>query len=67
MTMALSQYPFVGILHANDEDVDKTSAVQLDQIRTIDIEERVEQTFGHVSDEKMAEINAAIKVSLGLD
>ena len=67
MTTTLSQYPFVVILRASDEDVDKDSAVQLDQIRTVDIEKRIERTFGQVSDEKMAEIDAALKVSLGLD
>ncbi|WP_227380636.1 type II toxin-antitoxin system PemK/MazF family toxin [Haladaptatus halobius] len=66
MTTTISEYPFVVVLRASDEEVEKDSAVQLDQIRTVDVEKRIERTLGQVSDEKMGEIDTALKVSLGL-
>ncbi|WP_433632101.1 type II toxin-antitoxin system PemK/MazF family toxin [Halomicrococcus sp. NG-SE-24] len=67
MTSTLSDYPFVVTLSADIEDVTKDSAVLLNQIRTVDIDARIERTLGQVSDEKMDEIDDALKVSLGLD
>lgn len=67
MTTTLSDYPFVVILEADTEGVDEDSAVQLDQIRTLDIDERSQTKLGRVSGAKMAEIDMALKVSLGLN
>ncbi|MFB6201747.1 MAG: type II toxin-antitoxin system PemK/MazF family toxin, partial [Halorhabdus sp.] len=44
----------------------KDSHVQLDQIRTVDIEERIVDEYGTVSPTQMAEIEDAIRISLGL-
>lgn len=67
MTTTLSDYPFVVALSADSEDVEEDSAVQLDQIRTLDVEQRIREKVGRVSDAKMTEIDRALKVSLGLD
>ncbi|PSQ11121.1 growth inhibitor PemK [Halobacteriales archaeon QS_5_70_15] len=44
----------------------KDSHVQLDQIRTVDIEERIVDKYGTVSPSQMEEIEDAIRISLGL-
>ena len=67
MTTTLSDYPFVVTLSADSEDVEEDSVVQLDQIRTLDIDQCIREKVGRVSDAKMAEIDTALKVSLGLD
>lgn len=59
--------PYEVELRAGEEAVDKDSVVLLNQIRTVDVDERIVTKFGEVSGEKMAEIDRAIEVSLGLD
>lgn len=59
--------PYEVELRAGKEDVDRDSAVLLNQIRTVDIDERIVTKFGEVSAEAMAEIDHAIAVSLGLE
>jgi mRNA interferase MazF len=48
------------------DELSKDSHVQLDQIRTVDIEERIVDRYGAVSPSRMEEIEDAIRISLGL-
>lgn len=59
-------YPFHVNLPASMEELTKDSHVQLDQIRTVDIEERVLKNYGSVSPSQMDDIDDALRLSLGL-
>ena len=59
--------PYEVELRAGEAPVDRDSVVLLNQIRTVDVSERIVNKFGEISDEAMAEIDQAIEVSLGLD
>lgn len=48
------------------EELSKDSHVQLDQIRTVDIKERIVNKSGTVSPSQMEAIEDAIRISLGL-
>ena len=48
------------------DELELDSHVQLDQIRTVDIEERIVDKYGTVSPSQMEEIEDAIRISLGL-
>lgn len=58
--------PYEVELRAGREDVDRDSAVLLNQIRTVDVNERIITKFGEVSEGTMEKIDRAIEVSLGL-
>lgn len=60
-------YPFEVELDTESTGLDKPSVVQLNQLRTISINERVEQVFNWVDDETMEEIDNGLKYALGLD
>lgn len=59
-------YPFHVNLPGSMDELEVDSHVQLDQIRTVDIEARITKTFGEVSPSQMAAIEEAIRISLGL-
>ena len=59
-------YPFHVNLPGSTDELTKDSHVQLDQIRTVDIEERVLKRYGDVSPSQMDDIDEAIRLSLGL-
>lgn len=59
--------PYEVELRAGEEDVDRDSAVLLNQIRTVDADERIITKFGEVSGNKMDDVDQAIRVSLGID
>lgn len=61
-----TDYPFHVNLPGAMDALTKDSHVQLDQIRTVDIEERIVDTYGSVSASQMEEIEEAVRVSLGL-
>ena len=61
-----TNYPFHVDLPGSIDELDKDSHVQLDQIRTVDIQERIVNTHGTVSPSQMEEIEDAIRISLGL-
>lgn len=62
-----SSYPFQVNLPASTPGLTKDSYVMLDQIRTVDIQERISRQLGQVSDpQKLHEIDDAIRLSLGL-
>ena len=47
-------------------DLEKDSVVLLNQIFTVDINSRIIKKIGTLSDEKMEEVDEAIKLSLGI-
>lgn len=59
-------YPFHVNLPGSMAELTKDSHVQLDQIRTVDIAQRILERYGQVSQPQLDEIEAAIRVSLGL-
>ncbi|WP_128226541.1 type II toxin-antitoxin system PemK/MazF family toxin [Halobacteriaceae archaeon SHR40] len=61
-----TNYPFHVNLPGSMDELTKDSHVQLDQIRTVDITERIEDKYGNVSSSQMSEIEDAIRISLGL-
>ena len=48
------------------DELDKDSHVQLNQIRTVDVDERIVDKYGTVSPSQMEAIEDAIRISLGL-
>jgi mRNA interferase MazF len=61
-----TNYPFHVNLSGSLDELSKDSHVQLDQIRTVDIEKRIVEKYGTVSPSQMEEIEDAIRISLGL-
>lgn len=59
-------YPFEVEVKASDSALNQDSVVTLSQIRTIDVEERVQRVVGSLSATKMANVDRAIEESLGL-
>lgn len=59
-------YPFHVNLPGSIDELEMDSHVQLDQLRTVDITERITQTYGQLSESQMNDIDDAIRVSLGL-
>jgi mRNA interferase MazF len=61
-----SPYPFQVNVTAATSDFETDSYVMLDQIRTVDIDERILETFGSLDTQTMTEVDRAIEISLGL-
>ena len=59
-------YPFHVNLPESMDELAMDSHVQLDQIRTVDINERITQTYGQLSASQLDAVDDAIRVSLGL-
>ena len=57
------QYPFAVRLNALEGGLEKDSFVNLSQILTVD-KERLTKKIGRLDNQRMAEINEAIKISL---
>lgn len=60
-------YPFEVLVEASDSPFEKDSSVRLDQIRVVSIETRIQSVVGSLDEATMAEIDDALKLSLGLD
>jgi mRNA interferase MazF len=60
-------YPFEVLVEASDSPFEKDSSVRLDQIHVVSIETRIQSVVGSLDKATMAEIDDALKVSLGLD
>lgn len=61
-----SPYPFQVNIAAATSGFKSDSYVMLDQIRTVDIDERILTIFGHLEPQTMTQIDRAIELSLGL-
>lgn len=59
-------YPMNVEIESENSDIDRDSVILLNQIVTVDIETRIKSKFGELSREKMAEVERAIEISLGL-
>jgi mRNA interferase MazF len=59
-------YPFHVNLPGSMDELEMDSHVQLDQLRTVDIDARITKKYGQLSASQMAEIDDAIRISLGL-
>jgi len=59
-------YPFHVNLPASMDELEMDSHVQLDQVRTVDIDERILKKYGQLSNAQMDDVDDAIRVSLGL-
>lgn len=60
-------YPFEVLVEGSDSPFEKDSSVRLDQIRVVSVETRIQSVVGSLDKATMAEIDDALKVSLGLD
>ena len=60
-------YPFEVSVEADGSPFEKDSSVRLDQVRVVSIENRIHSVVGRLDAETMAEIDEALKLSLGLD
>lgn len=59
-------YPFEVYLEKGEANLDSDSKVMLDQIRTVDKKQRLQKCLGSLSDRKMGQVDAAIRVSLNV-
>jgi len=60
-------YPFEVLIEASESPFEKDSSVRLDQIRVVSIQSRIQSVVGTLDAPTMAEIDEALKLSLGLD
>ncbi|WP_281194546.1 type II toxin-antitoxin system PemK/MazF family toxin [Halorubrum sp. F4] len=60
-------YPFEVLVEADGSPFEKDSSVRLDQIRVVSIEKRIHSILGSLSEPTMAEVDEALKLSLGLN
>jgi mRNA interferase MazF len=60
-------YLFEVLIEASDSPFEKDSSVRLDQIRVVSIQSRIQSVVGTLDAPTMAEIDEALKLSLGLD
>jgi len=60
-------YPFEVLVEASGSPFEKDSSVRLDQIRVVSIEKRIRSVVGNLDTATMAEVDDALKLSLGLD
>ena len=60
-------YPCLVFLSRGEGGIIKDSAVQCNQIRTVDIEERIIKKIGHISNDEIEKINHALKIQLNLN
>ena len=60
-------YPCLVNLKKVETGLDKDSVAQCNQIRTIDAEDRIIKSIGHISQQKMKDIDRALKVQLALE
>lgn len=59
-------YPFEVLVEASDSPFEKDSSVRLDQIRVVSIEKRIHSVIGSLDAPTTAEVDEALKLSLGL-
>jgi mRNA interferase MazF len=60
-------YPFEVLVEAEESPFEKDSSVRLDQIRVVSIGKRIHSVVGSLNEPTMAEVDEALKLSLGLD
>ena len=60
-------YPCLVNLEIKESGLEKDSVAQCNQIRTIDAENRIIKSIGHISGQIMQEIDQALKIQLALE
>jgi mRNA interferase MazF len=60
-------YPFEVLVAADESDFTDDSSIRLDQIRTVDIPERIQFVAGRLPAAIMREVDSALKLELALD
>jgi mRNA interferase MazF len=60
-------YPCLVYLKKEEFGLEKNSVAQCNQIRTIDTEDRIIKSIGHISEGKMKDIDQALKIQLALE
>jgi len=60
-------YPFEVHVEPSDSPFEKDLSVRLDQIRVVSIQKRIQSVVGTLDSQTMAEIDEALKLSLGLN
>lgn len=60
-------YPVNVEVKKEGSNLEKDSVVLLNQIFTVDIDERIIKKISTLSDEKIEEVDEAVKISLGID
>ncbi len=55
------------LVEADDSPFEKDSSVRLDQIQVVSIEKRIHSVVGSLDTRTMAQVDDALKLSLGLD
>lgn len=60
-------YPCLVNLKKDESGLEKDSVAQCNQIRTIDAGRRIIKQIGHISVQKMIEIDRALKIQLALE
>jgi mRNA interferase MazF len=60
-------YPCLVNLKREESGLEKDSVAQCNQIRTIDAERRIINQIGHINEQKMIEIDRALKIQLALE
>ena len=60
-------YPFEVLVEASDSPFEKDSSIRLDQLRVVSINERIHSVVGRLDKSTIAEIDDALKLSLGLE
>ena len=64
-TVPVRPYPFIVQITAQESGTDRDSSINLAQIMTVD-KRRLEVRLGRLSKDKMREVDAALKNSLGI-
>lgn len=59
-------YPVNVEVRSEDSGLEKDSVVLLNQIATVDVEERILKKLGNLPERRMEEVERAIEISLGL-
>jgi len=60
-------YPCLVNLKKEESGLEKDSVAQCNQIRTIDAKRRIIKQIGHISEQKMIEVDRALKIQLELE
>ena len=67
VTGTYREYPFEVFVEADGSPLEKDSSVRLDQIRTVSVPGRIHSVVGSLDEPTMAEVDEALKLSLGLN
>lgn len=67
VTGTYREYPFEVSVEADESPLEEDLSIRLDQIRTVSVPERIHSVVGSLDGATMAEVDEALKLSLGLD